>query len=918
MVTNLLLYLQIKLGNPKNEYMRLFHRIIILINVWLFLASFCPSQSSSILGDSLLSVWQDERQHDSTRIDAYFTLVDSLKIFNVDSLEARGKTLVSFGQEQGTPKTQAEGLQLQGIIWYHKKEYKKAIDYFGNALKLRQQQGNQADIASIYYNSGLSHRALDEHEIALDYFKKALKIDRSRGHLKRVSYDLAKAGHSCESMGRYEEALTFHYEVLEIDQKLQDKTLIAWDYHDIASIYLPQGKYSKAISYLEKSLQLFQSLGNKYGIAKIYTQFGRIYSAQGLLTEALDYHQKSLQLNKELNNSRRVADQLNNLGIVKGKQGDTLGRLDYLQQSLAIREAMNDDWGRGYALNNIGVTYRQLGQYDSAHYYLGKALEVRERIGYKKGISGTSQNIAYLYSLQGNYPMAVKYGSRALQLAEEMKSHSFQSRACAELYYAYKDMGNASKALYYHEKWRDLRDSIKNNDIVVQLQSLEFEKKILEDSLQNEQARLARELEFQQTISQQKNHRNIIVGLGIGILLIAIGLYHRLRFVKKTEATLKEKNHQIEVEKEKAQASEQAKHQFLANMSHEIRTPMNAIKGMTDILLRRAPQSEQLTYLKAIKESSNSLLVIINDILDISKIEAGKVELEKVPFSIEEVIQHISMITQFKAEEKGLSLQTNLANNSHFDVIGDPTRLHQVLLNLVGNAIKFTEKGMITIQLKTEVLEKEHKVLAHFCVSDTGVGIGADRLEKIFESFEQAYSDTTRKFGGTGLGLSISKKLVELQGGKIWAESIKGKGSKFHFTIPYAIAEQTTEVAAVSEQIIGNTSLLKDIRVLLVEDNHFNAIVAQEELEDAIEGAVVEVAENGVIAVEKASHGDFDVILMDIQMPVMNGYEATNAIRNLSNEKSQIPIIAMTANVMKEEVDRCYEAGMDDFIGKAV
>lgn len=372
----------------------------------------------------------------------------------------------------------------------------------------------------------------------------------------------------------------------------------------------------------------------------------------------------------------------------------------------------------------------------------------------------------------------------------------------------------------------------------------------------------------------------------------------------------------IESEKEKAQASEQAKHLFLANMSHEIRTPMNAIKGMTDILLRREPQTEQLSYLNAIKESSNSLLVIINDILDMSKIEAGKIDLERIPFSVEQVIQNVQTITQFKAEEKGLLLQTNISENTPAYVQGDPTRLHQVLLNLVGNAIKFTEKGVVTIQLKTGMVEAENKVMVHFCVSDTGVGIGAGRMEKIFETFEQAYSDTSRKFGGTGLGLSISKKLVEIQQGEIWAESQKGKGSKFFFSIPYELSHQAKDSTAIPAAADNHAATLKAIKVLLVEDNQFNAIVAQEELEDAIEEVLVEVAENGVIAVEKVSHTDFDIILMDVQMPVMNGYEATKAIRDLSNGKSQIPIIAMTANVMKEEVERCYEAGMNDFIGK--
>jgi len=385
----------------------------------------------------------------------------------------------------------------------------------------------------------------------------------------------------------------------------------------------------------------------------------------------------------------------------------------------------------------------------------------------------------------------------------------------------------------------------------------------------------------------------------LGLMLVTA---YRLKQLREDQA-----------EKEKAQASERAKHQFLANMSHEIRTPMNAIKGMTDILLRRNPKEDQKEYLEGIKQSSDSLLVIINDILDISKIEAGKVELEQEPFSVHELVDNVHTIMQFKAEEKGLELRKDLPKDA-IHVKGDATRLRQILINLLGNAIKFTEKGLVTTTLSSE--QTGNKVHLHFIVSDTGIGIDADRMDRIFKSFEQAYSDTSRKFGGTGLGLSISKMLIELHGGKIWVESEKGKGSRFHFTLPYAIAETAVQEPHTEFSNANVADELKGIRILLVEDNQFNAVVAQEELEDAIEGVTLVLAENGLIAVEKLKSSDFDVILMDVQMPTMNGFEATKAIRNFGNEKANTPIIAMTANVLKEEVDFCYQAGMNDFIGK--
>ncbi|HEY9113719.1 MAG TPA: ATP-binding protein, partial [Bacteroidales bacterium] len=392
--------------------------------------------------------------------------------------------------------------------------------------------------------------------------------------------------------------------------------------------------------------------------------------------------------------------------------------------------------------------------------------------------------------------------------------------------------------------------------------------------------------------------------------LIIIGLIQRMRYMRKVQVELKDA-------REKAMQSEKAKQQFLANMSHEIRTPMNAIMGITDILLRRSPKKEQLTYLNAIKESSKSLLVIINDILDLSKIEAGKVELEMVDFSINKLLENIKILNELKAKEKGLSLVFETSPEVPENVKGDSNRLNQVLINLIGNAMKFTEKGHVLVN--TELKNKTSDTVdVRFTIEDSGIGIDQKHLEKIFSSFEQAEKETYKKYGGTGLGLSISKHLVELQGGKISAESEIGKGSRFSFEIPFTIVDSSSAIEVNDSSSAENKpdKKLKGIRILLVEDNEFNVMVAKEELEDAVEEIEVEIAENGLIAIEKIKNGNFDIVLMDVQMPVMNGFEATLKIREMPASASKIPIIAMTANVMKEEVERCKEVGMDDYISK--
>ena len=400
------------------------------------------------------------------------------------------------------------------------------------------------------------------------------------------------------------------------------------------------------------------------------------------------------------------------------------------------------------------------------------------------------------------------------------------------------------------------------------------------------------------------------------ILAGAVLLFIRIRTggLKKQkellERTVAERTAELSQAKDRAERSEVVKQQFLANMSHEIRTPMNAIMGMTGILKRNEQLPEQKKYLDAIAQSSENLLVILNDILDLSKLEAGRSELEIAPFDPRQVIGNVRDILRYKAEEKGLALAVDIADDVPRTLMGDPTRLNQILLNLAGNAIKFTERGSIAVRVGWMNAELRIDVI------DTGIGIPQDRLVTIFEEFTQAYSDTARKYGGTGLGLTISKRLAEMQGGSISVSSEQGKGSTFTVSIPYAIPNAMAGALNTHHGTPPPATELRDLRILLAEDNDFNAMVAQDELADAITGVHVDLAVNGRIAVEMVQANVYDVILMDLQMPEMNGYDATTAIRALPGDRSRIPIVAMTANVMKEEVERSAQAGMNGYVPK--
>jgi signal transduction histidine kinase/CheY-like chemotaxis protein len=719
---------------------------------------------------------------------------------------------------------------------------------------------------------------------------------------------LESLGNAALKNGDNDKALDYFFKALKESEAIDNISLIASNSLNIGNVYRIQGNINQALDYFIRSRKKFNEIGNDWEQAKLQIYIGDIYANQGGHKEALAVFSENLAYYKKIGDKPSTAGMLSSIGQIYRKQGDLNRALENYKEALKINEEKQFLEGVAGVSREIGSIYYDQGDFPLALEYLFKSLNIFKKSGFKRGVLLAEGGIASVYAAQGKHTQALAFGTKALAASQQSGNVAHIMESSKTLNISYKAIGDYEKALEMNELYFQMRDSLnrkENQKAVIQLQiQSDYEKRKAIDDLENEK-RVAVETQ------KKENQQKLSIAIGIGLLLIsflALVIFNRLKVTRQQKAI-------IEAQKKKVEQSEKYKEQFLANMSHEIRTPMHAISGMTNILVRKEHLSHQEKFLQAIKQSSRNLLVILNDILDLSKIEAGKIDIQRIPMNPREVVLNVSDLLRVKAEEKGLPLHTDLAADIPEYIYGDPTRLNQILLNLLGNAIKFTQKGSVSLSVTADGDN------LRFAVRDSGIGIPADRLDNIFKSFEQVNDSITRNHGGTGLGLTITEQLIGLQNGRIWVKSQENIGSTFFFELPLLPVEADKKIQdqITDDQLKEMAAALSGLKILVVEDDELNTIIAQEDLEYYLDDVTIGFAGNGQEAVQQFEAGNYDLILMDIQMPELNGYEATRAIRKIEVANAiehPIRIIAMTASLLKSEIDNCYAAGMDNYIPK--
>lgn len=736
--------------------------------------------------------------------------------------------------------------------------------------------------------------SFDNYKGRIAELEQRLKIENSEDRIAEISFELSVLYQHLDSPNNIKKAIQYIDNCIEISNNKRYIAKYIKALHQKGKLYADNKEYEDALKNHKKALNLAIENSNQKAIANAYINIGDTYVKNNKEKLAKENFLEAIKIGDKIKNPLIKAIANSRLGDLKKQLNKKNIAIQYYLEALDNALQTENIYMQGIIYKKIGVLQKGINQIEKSAESFKKSLKKFEKINNNKELSEINFFLGEYHQDKKDYDNAIIYMKNSLGFAE-LSGHQIYIKKGYENLADVYEKNNDYKNAYSYQKYYC---AIKDTRLISELEAqLEIEKKNGEIALINQQRRI--EFETERTRSY------ILLFIAIIVIIFSIILYNNLRQKNKI-------NEELKLATKLATKSKKEKEEFFAFTSHEIRTPLNAVVGMTQLLEKTNLTEKQTKYLKTIKYSSNNILFLVNDVLDLTKLEKGLVQLENVNTSIREIIEEIIDSISFKTLEKDVVLSYDIDNKIPQFVKSDPLRLNQILLNLIDNALKFTKKGSVNVVVSF-IKEIDNKVLINFLIKDTGIGISEEKIGKIFNSYQQANIDTARNYGGTGLGLAITKQLVELMGGEIKIKSKENQGTSFSFDIYFYKSALQKETKKTQQNNLSN------LNILVVDDTELNRSIFYDLLYSKENNINVFLAENGEKAIEKCKENIFDIIIMDLQMPVLNGFETTKKIRNYTeNTNKNTPIIAITAHTIDGVSDRCEEAGMNDYISKPI
>ena len=676
-----------------------------------------------------------------------------------------------------------------------------------------------------------------------------------------------------------------------------------------SSFETERGDFYNAKDNLEKALALAKQIGDKKSQGSIYTKIAKVQFIVEEPENALVSLTKATELQREINDYPNLAITYNIRGILHTSKKEYQTALDYLNSAKNLFEQEGLDLLIADVNLNEAKVYIELEDYKSAKSMLEKTIILAKKHNLPGTLSSAYINSGKVLQKLGNPNLALSMAKQGLELAETNKIPEYINDSYLTLSDIYQENEDYKLSNEYLRKYIELSHSL--SDIKRANLSPERKSQFISEYKDSERKQMEVKLE---EADASNNLTRITTILSIALItilsLLTLSLYKNNNIRLKTNNMLHKKNDELIIAKEKAELASRTKANFLSTVTHELRTPLYAVTGLTNMLLDEEPKPDQLPHLKSLKFSGDYLLTFINDILQVNKIEANKVELDPEVFHLKKKVENVISALSNSAFDNHTQLHYDYDDSLPLTFMADQLKISQILINLIGNAIKFTKDGDIWVRLKKVNQINDHYTI-RFEIEDNGIGITKEKQENMFESFSQGSIQINRKYGGTGLGLSIVKGLIEILKGKIYLRSELGKGSTFIFEIPltYAPEPVITELPKTLNKL--NALDLTNIKILVVEDNKINQMITRKILNKM--NLYCDVVDNGEDAVERVQQEQYDVVLMDIHMPGISGLEATKIIRTFDKE---LTIFALTAVTLEDKMHEFDEAGFDDIISK--